>query len=97
MVVNAIVNSGKDSLRFKELQRCIPDVSQKMLTSTLRILEEDGYVKRTVFPEVPPRVEYTVTERMLSLLPHINALIAWAMENKAAIISDRERNVGHRR
>lgn len=97
LVVYAIVNSGKGSLRFKELQQCIPDVSQKMLTSTLRILEEDGYVTRTVFPEVPPRVEYALTERTQSLLPHINALIAWAMENKAAIIRDRERYAGHGR
>lgn len=97
LVVYAIVNSGKGSLRFKELQQCIPDVSQKMLTSTLRILEEDGYVTRTVFPEVPPRVEYALTERMQSLLPHINALITWAMENKDAIIRNRERNIGHGR
>lgn len=62
-------------MRFKELQREIPDISQKMLTVTLRTLEEDGYVTRTIYPEVPPRVEYALRERTKSLLPHINALI----------------------
>lgn len=92
LVFYSLVNAGKDSLRFKELQQLIPDVSQKMLTSTLRTLEEDGYVTRTVFPEVPPRVEYALTARAQSLLPHINALVAWAMENKASIMMDRKRN-----
>lgn len=77
------------AVRFKELQREIPDISQKMLTVTLRTLEEDGYVIRTIYPEVPPRVEYALTERTKSLLPHINALIAWALENRDAIMSDR--------
>lgn len=77
------------AVRFKELHREIPDISQKMLTVTLRTLEEDGYVTRTIYPEVPPRVEYALTERTKSLLPHINALIAWALENRDAIMSDR--------
>ena len=77
------------AVRFKELQREIPDISQKMLTVTLRTLEEDGYVTRTIYPEVPPRVEYALTERTKSLLPHINALIAWALENRDALMSDR--------
>lgn len=78
-------------MRFKELQRQIPDISQKMLTSTLRTLEEDGYVTRTIYPEVPPRVEYALTGRSRSLLPHLNALIEWAMENKDAILTDRQK------
>ena len=77
-------------MRFKELQREIPDISQKMLTATLRTLEEDGYVTRTVYPEVPPHVEYALTLRAKSLLPHINTLIIWAMENMDAIMSDRK-------
>lgn len=81
------------SVRFKELQRLIGDISQKMLTSTLRTLEEDGYVTRTVYPEVPPRVEYALTQRSLSLLPLINALLAWSLDNMDAIIADRRRNV----
>ncbi|MDE5702884.1 MAG: helix-turn-helix transcriptional regulator, partial [Bacteroides sp.] len=63
------------AVRFKELQREISDISQKMLTVTLRTLEEDGFVTRTIYPEVPPHVEYALTERAKSLLPHINALI----------------------
>lgn len=81
------------SVRFKELQRLIGDISQKMLTSTLRTLEEDGYVTRTVYPEVPPRVEYALTQRSLSLLPLINALLTWSLDNMDAIIADRRRNV----
>lgn len=80
-------------IRFKELQREIPDISQKMLTVTLRTLEEDGYIVRTVYPEVPPRVEYALTSRAHSLLPHINALIEWAAENRKAIIQDRKRKL----
>ena len=60
-------------------------------TVTLRTLEDDGYVTRTVYPEVPPRVEYALTGRARSLLPHINALIEWALENIDAIIKDRRK------
>lgn len=80
-------------VRFKELQRLIADISHKMLTSTLRTLEEDGYVTRTVYPEVPPRVEYTLTARARSLMPLINALLIWSLDNMDAIIADRRRNV----
>ena len=82
---------GDGAIRFKRLQRAIPDISQKMLTSTLRALEEDGYVTRTVYPEVPPRVEYALTGRARSLLPHLNALIGWALDHKDEILSDRRR------
>ncbi len=77
------------TIRFKELQRSIPDISQKMLTVTLRTLEEDGFVTRKVYAVVPPKVEYSLTERAFSLLPHVNALTIWAKENMADIISDR--------
>lgn len=86
--------TGKEAIRFKELQREIPDISQKMLTVTLRTLEEDGYVTRTIYPEVPPRVEYALTARAKSLLTHINALIEWALENKEDIIKDRKAALG---
>ncbi len=76
-------------LRFNALQREIPDISQKMLTGTLRTLEEDGYVVRKVYAEVPPRVEYSLTERALSLLPLIDSLIEWAKLNMADILKDR--------
>lgn len=79
----------RESLRFKQLQRMLPDISQKSLTQTLRILEEDGFVSREVYAEVPPRVEYSLTERSMSFLPVVNSLIDWAKENMADIISDR--------
>lgn len=80
----------EEPLRFKQLQRELPDISQKSLTQTLRILEEDGFVHREVFAEVPPRVEYRLTERGLSFLPVIDNLIGWAAANMEQIISDRE-------
>ena len=82
----------RESLRFKQLQRLLPDISQKSLTQTLRILEEDGFVSRKVYAEVPPRVEYSLTERSISFLPVVNSLIDWAKENMADIISDRTRH-----
>lgn len=91
LVIYTLDNSEKASVRFKELQRQIPDISQKMLTVTLRTLEEDGYVTRTIYPEVPPRVEYKLTERAKSLLPHINSLIGWAKENMEPIMQDRKK------
>lgn len=79
-------------MRFNALQKNIPDISQKMLTVTLRTLEEDGLVRRQVYAEVPPRVEYSLTDRAISLLPHINSLIVWAKENMDAILADRTDN-----
>lgn len=80
-----------DKLRFNALQRALPDISQKMLTNTLRNLEKDGMLVRTVFAEVPPRVEYSLTERGRSVWPHIGALVKWAKENMADILADRNR------
>lgn len=77
------------TMRFNELRREIPDISQKMLTNSLRTLEEDGFVTRTIYAEVPPRVEYSITDRTLSLFPHINSLIGWAKDNMPAILRDR--------
>ena len=77
--------------RFKELQRNIPDISQKMLTTTLKMLEADGLVLREAFPEIPPRVEYTLSDKGKSLLPHIDSLLAWAMENMDDIVEQRKR------
>ena len=77
--------------RFKELQRNIPDISQKMLTTTLKMLEGDGLIHREVFPEVPPRVEYSLTEKGKSLLPLIDNLLSWASENMDDIIESRRK------
>jgi DNA-binding HxlR family transcriptional regulator len=79
-------------LRFKELQRALPDISQKMLTVTLRTLEEDGLVNRKVYAQIPPKVEYSLTQRAETLMPHIYSLIDWASENIESIITDREKN-----
>ncbi len=93
LVVLYTLSKAEGPIRFNALQRENPDISQKVLTSTLRTLAEDGLVKRTVYPEVPPRVEYALTERALSLLPHVNSLIGWAKDNMADILKDRERNM----
>jgi DNA-binding HxlR family transcriptional regulator len=63
--------------RFNELRRMMPGVTQRMLTATLRELERDGIIRREVFPEVPPRVEYTTTALGESLFPILDAMAAW--------------------
>jgi DNA-binding HxlR family transcriptional regulator len=73
------------SLRFAELQRHIGGISQKMLTQTLRNLERDGLVRRTVYAEVPPRVEYALTPLGKTLCEPIAAIIRWSEENIAAV------------
>ena len=67
--------------RFSELDRAIPDISQRMLSSTLKNLERDGLVVRELFPEVPPRVEYEMTDRGKSLLRPTQGLVDWAKAN----------------
>ena len=74
---------------FKQLQRNIPDISQKMLTATLKTLEADGLVKREAYAEVPPRVEYSLSDKGRSLIPLINNLLTWASENMDGIIASR--------
>jgi DNA-binding HxlR family transcriptional regulator len=76
---------GEGSKRFNELRREIPSVSQRMLTLTLRNLERDGLVNRTVTPTIPPRVDYELTELGHSLLGPIMALSQWAIGNIGAI------------
>lgn len=76
--------------RFKELQRNIPDISQKMLTTTLKMLEADALILREAFPEIPPRVEYSLTDKGKSLLPLIDNLLVWASENMDDIIEARK-------
>lgn len=77
--------------RFKELQRNIPDISQKMLTATLKMLEADALILREAFPEIPPRVEYSLTDKGKSLLPLIDNLLVWASENMEDIIEARKK------
>jgi len=87
MVVGILSRSG--TIRFNELKRSINGVSQRMLTLTLRNLERDGLVTRTIYPEVPPRVEYSLTELGKTLTGPINALWDWSAEHHGAIIDAR--------
>jgi len=77
-------------MRFKEIQAAVPDISQKMLTSTLRDLEVDGLVSRHAYAEIPPRVEYELTERSRTLTPLIHDLVDWALNNISGIVKDRK-------
>lgn len=82
---------GEQPRRFNELRREIGGVSQKMLSSTLRSLERDGFVSRTVHPTVPPRVDYALTDLGRELLEPVSALGQWAMANTDRIDSARRR------
>ena len=77
---------GRKTMRFNELGREIDDISRQMLARTLRRLEEDGYLSRTIFAEVPPRVEYTLTDKGQSLIPSITSLIDWAKLNFGTLL-----------
>ena len=88
MVVGMLSRSG--TLRFNELKRSINGVSQRMLTLTLRNLERDGLVTRAVYPEIPPRVEYSLTSLGKTLTGPIDALWDWSAENHDAIVAARE-------
>lgn len=80
-----------DGIRFNALNRAIPDISQKVLTSTLRSLETDGFVTRKIYAEVPPRVEYSLTDRARSFLPLVENMLVWAQDNMAGILKDRNK------
>jgi DNA-binding HxlR family transcriptional regulator len=80
-----LLNLSNGTLRFTELKRAIGDISQRMLSQTLRSLEKDGYLSRRVYPTVPPKVEYTLTGLGTSLLEKIEPLICWANENHAKV------------
>lgn len=77
-------------MRFSDIHKTIADVSQRMLTVTLRTLEADGLVARKVYAEVPPRVEYCLTDRGESLMPRLQSLVEWAVENMPEILDSRE-------
>ena len=72
---------GLGTRRYGEMQRHLPDISKKMLTQTLRALEEGGLLRRTVYPEVPPRVEYALTPLGRNYLEPVTALCRWANEH----------------
>ena len=82
---------GSGSMRFSELRHRIGGISQKMLTTTLRGLERDGFVTRTVFPTIPPRVDYELTELGHELLIPVSALGEWARRNTQRVREAREK------
>jgi DNA-binding HxlR family transcriptional regulator len=80
-----------DTLRFNQLNNMIGDISQKMLTVTLRTLEADALVTRKIYAEIPPRVEYSLTPMGKELLPLIESLTKWAQKNMSSILESREK------
>ena len=95
LLVLLALHDKAEAMRFSDLCRAIPDVSQKMLTSTLRKLEADDLLSRTIYPEVPPRVEYKLTKRGKTLIPLLNQLVDWSLDNMDAIIRHREKYEVH--
>jgi DNA-binding HxlR family transcriptional regulator len=89
--VLVVTRLGAGPLRFNELRRSIGGISQRMLTLTLRGLERDGLITRTVFPTIPPRVDYALTPLGRDLLQPVSALGDWAIRNQPKIARARER------
>jgi len=89
--VLVVATLGDGPKRFNELRRALGSISQRMLTLTLRALERDGLVTRTVFPTVPPRVDYELTELGRSLLDPVSALSLWARKNRPCIEDARKK------
>jgi DNA-binding HxlR family transcriptional regulator len=89
ILVVAVLGDGPK--RFNEVRRSLGSISQRMLTLTLRGLERDGLATRTVYPTVPPRVEYELTRLGRSLLEPVSGLGAWARQHRAAILDARRR------
>jgi DNA-binding HxlR family transcriptional regulator len=94
MVVGAL---SRGSLRYNEIQRRVSGISQRMLTMTLKRLEADGIVTRTLFPSVPPRVDYELTELGHTLRGALVPLHVWAAENKQTISLNRLHGLGTRK
>lgn len=76
---------GGNTRRFSELERAIPKVTQKMLAQQLRQLEADGIVHRVIYPEIPPKVEYSLTEWGQSLCPALDALLKWVSKRETTM------------
>ena len=89
--VLVVESLGPGPKRFNELRRGLGSISQRMLTLTLRALERDGLVTRTVYPTIPPRVDYELTKLGRSLLVPVNGLSAWARANRPAMDAARQK------
>lgn len=91
ILVILILGEKNGAMRFNEIIHAVGDISQKMLTVTVRSLEADGLVSRRHYPEIPPRVEYSLTDMGISLLPHIDGLTKWAIKNQESIVKTRKK------
>ena len=87
LIISILGDCG--TMRFNQLNSTIGNISQKMLTVTLKTLEADGLVARKMYPQIPPKVEYTLTDMGESLLPAIANLTNWAQQNMPAILQSR--------
>jgi DNA-binding HxlR family transcriptional regulator len=87
LIISILGSHG--TLRFNQLEQHIGDISQKMLSVTLKTLEADGLLVRKLYPQIPPRVEYTLTPLGESLRPALSALTAWANEHMPIILASR--------
>lgn len=87
VLIVVLLGSGKK--RFSDIKRAVDGISQKMLTVTLRGLERDGYVSRTVYPSIPPKVEYELTDLGRDLLTPLQALGSWALANHDKVVRSR--------
>ncbi|APR78812.1 Redox-sensing transcriptional regulator QorR, putative [Minicystis rosea] len=88
--VLVIVNLGEGTMRFSDIKRAIEGISQRMLTLTLRGLERDGLVTRTIFPTIPPRVDYDLTDLGRTLLEPVTVLAMWAQHHRPEVQRARE-------
>ena len=84
--------SENEPVRFNELYRNIPSVSEKVLSQVLKQLTTDGIIERQLYPNVPPRVEYSLKDLGKTLLPHVEALIKWGQDNFEQIMINRHNN-----
>ncbi|NIK92025.1 helix-turn-helix transcriptional regulator [Mangrovimonas sp. CR14] len=85
-----MVLEQQEVLRFNEIHQAIGDISQKMLSVSLKNLEADGLVNRKVYPQIPPKVEYRLTDLGKSLIPYVDALSDWSKQHMATILKNRE-------
>ncbi len=89
-LLTVLIIGEQGVVRFNELSRLIPDVSSRVLSSTLRTLEADGFIDRKVYAVVPPKVEYRLTDVGKSLLPLIQQLTEWAQTNMKTVMTHRK-------
>jgi DNA-binding HxlR family transcriptional regulator len=95
ILVILILGQNKKPMRFNELVQAIGNISQKMLTVTVRTLEADGLITRKHYPQIPPRVEYELTDIGMSLLPHIDGLANWSLKHFDSIMKSRKKSLKH--